>query len=57
VQYVRLDHDSQRQLLQMRKLRDDIRLRLMPEESGIGNQESGRRREDIDHLERVTHAR
>jgi hypothetical protein len=29
MQHVRLDHDSQRQLLQMRELRDDIRLRLM----------------------------
>jgi len=29
VQHVRIDHDPQRQLLQMRQLRDDFRLRLM----------------------------
>jgi len=29
VQHVRVDHDSQRQLLQVHQLRDDIRLRLM----------------------------
>src|SRR5262245_26830216 len=39
MQYVRLDHDSQRQLLQMRKLRHDERLRI------DRNQESGFRKQ------------
>ena len=29
MQYLRVDHDPQRQLLQVRQLWDDIRLRLM----------------------------
>jgi hypothetical protein len=29
MQHLRVDHDPQRQLLQVRQLRDDIRLRLM----------------------------
>ena len=39
MQHVRLDHDSQRQLLQMRKLWDDIRLRIdRPQGPGLRHQ-------------------
>ena len=38
MQHVRLDHDSQRQLLQVRELRNDERLRLT---EGIRSQEPG----------------
>jgi hypothetical protein len=44
VQHLRLDHDPERQLLQVRELRDHFWLRLTAQplkESGIRNRDSG----------------
>ena len=43
MQHVRVDHDPQRQLLQVCELRDYVWLRLTarPEASGFGNQAKG----------------